>query len=176
VTPISAWALLSLQQQQEDVCHGFTPNNMLQKRKMAEISGHYLPHRPVVKYEKTTKIRPVYDASAKSVTGISFNECLHTGPNLLSNLFAFLIRFRSGEVGVTPDIEKAFQKNRVERCERSKYVAFLWFRNGVLITLRHCRVLFGVGPSPFLLNMITQYHLRKFIGYLIENRYHTKSP
>ena len=29
------------------------------------FSSHYLPHRPVVKEESTTKIRPVFDASAR---------------------------------------------------------------------------------------------------------------
>ena len=36
---------------------------------------HYLPHRPVIKDSKTTKVRMVYDASSNA-TGPSLNDCL----------------------------------------------------------------------------------------------------
>ena len=40
---------------------------------------HYLPHREVVRTDKnTTKVRVVYDVSAKSA-GTSLNDCLYAG-------------------------------------------------------------------------------------------------
>ena len=44
----------------------------------------YNPHQPVVREETaTTKVRVMYDASAKATKGVkSLNECLHTGPSL----------------------------------------------------------------------------------------------
>lgn len=55
----------------------------------------YLPHRPVVKESSsTTKIRPVFDASAKGVNGVSLNDCLETGPCLLPSLVEIILRFR----------------------------------------------------------------------------------
>ena len=45
---------------------------------------HYLPHHVVVRQDKeTTKIRIVYDTSAK-ITGPSLNNCLYTGPIFLT--------------------------------------------------------------------------------------------
>ena len=69
---------------------------------------HYLPHHPVVREDKqTTKIRIVYDASAKS-TGPSLNDCLHAGPSLTSEIPDVLMRFRYHRVALVADIEKAF--------------------------------------------------------------------
>ena len=45
---------------------------------------HYLPHRAVVRCDKeTTKVRVVFDASAKNGNEPSLNDCLFVGPCLL---------------------------------------------------------------------------------------------
>lgn len=52
---------------------------------------HYLPHHPVVRRDKdTTKVRVVYDASARS-NGPSLNDCLYTGPKFNQNIFDLLL-------------------------------------------------------------------------------------
>ena len=69
---------------------------------------HYLPHRAVVRQDKsTTKLRIVYDASARA-NGPSLNDCLHSGPSLLPLLFDILLRFQVNKVALVADIEKAF--------------------------------------------------------------------
>lgn len=69
---------------------------------------HYLPHHAVIRSDKTTtKLRVVYDASAKS-NGPSLNDCLHTGPKFDQRILDILLRFRSHRVPLTADIEKAF--------------------------------------------------------------------
>ncbi|GFX20239.1 integrase catalytic domain-containing protein [Trichonephila clavipes] len=37
---------------------------------------HYLPHRPVIKEKSTSKIRPIFDASARTKSSPSLNDCL----------------------------------------------------------------------------------------------------
>ena len=54
---------------------------------------HYLPHRPVLREDKeTTKIRAVFDGSCASDRP-SLNDCLYSGPNLLSKIFDILLGF-----------------------------------------------------------------------------------
>ena len=68
---------------------------------------HYIPHFPVFKADSsTTKMRIVYDASAKkSPTALSLNDCLHTGSNLMQEI---LLTFRINQKAFAVDIEKAF--------------------------------------------------------------------
>ena len=59
----------------------------------AEGKEFYLPHRAVVREEaETTKLRVVYDASARAHGNApSLNECLHAGPPLQNKLWSVLI-------------------------------------------------------------------------------------
>lgn len=69
------------------------PNNEV------EIESYYLPHRHVIKNNSTTKIRPVFDASAIEKNGLSLNQCLETGPNLIEQIPNILLRFRQYKFG-----------------------------------------------------------------------------
>ncbi|XP_043262444.1 uncharacterized protein LOC122403155 [Colletes gigas] len=54
--------------------------------------GCYLPHHPVVKTDSiTTKIRVVFDASARSSSGTSLNDILMVGPTIQDDLFAIIM-------------------------------------------------------------------------------------
>lgn len=69
----------------------------------------YLPHHPVVRTDKTTtRVRPVFDGSAKTKISPSINECLETGSNNNRDLLAVLLRFRLNRVAWIADVEKAF--------------------------------------------------------------------
>ncbi|GFT76985.1 uncharacterized protein TNCV_1098871 [Trichonephila clavipes] len=70
---------------------------------------HYLAHRTVIKLNsQTTKIRPVFDASASEKGKPSLNECLLKGTNLIELIPDILDRFRMYPIGISADIEKAF--------------------------------------------------------------------
>ncbi|UYV77574.1 hypothetical protein LAZ67_15001604, partial [Cordylochernes scorpioides] len=136
-----------------------------------ERRGYYLPHRPVYKMEsKTTPKRPVFDASCLGHNGLSLNQCLEKGPNLLERIPEMMIRFRENKFGVTADIRKAFQMVAIEESERN-YLRFLWWEkesDRELIAYRHKRLVFGLNCSPFVLNAVIEYHLQSIRGPLVQ--------
>ena len=88
---------------------------------------HYMPHHSVVCQDKdTTKLRVVYDGSAKSESeGRSLNKFLETGPNFIPHLFDVLVRFRWNPVAISADIEKAFLMVGIDPNDRDM-LRFLW--------------------------------------------------
>jgi len=127
---------------------------------------HYLPHHAVVRDDKkTTKLRIVYDASAKA-NGPSLNDCLYTGPKFGQNIMDIIIRFRVHRVALTGDIEKAFLMISVTPQDRD-VLRFLWvddvLKNAPTVqTYRFTRVVFGVSSSPFLLNATIKHHIERY--------------
>ena len=75
-----------------------------------EEEVHYLPHHAVIRRDcETTKLRIVYDGSAKPLKPTHIlNDCLETGPNYTPQLFDTLVNYRWHKIGLTADIEKAF--------------------------------------------------------------------
>lgn len=131
---------------------------------------HYIPHQPVVRKESlSTKLRVVYDASAKaSKSTPSLNECLNSGPPLSPLIIDILLRFRSFKYGIVSDIEKAFLQIAVDEAHRD-YLRFLWVKDinaedPEIIILRFARVIFGVNASPFLLNATLQHHIMEYFS------------
>lgn len=67
--------------------------------------GYYLSHHAVIKESSlTTKLRIVFDASAKTSSGISLNDTHMNGPILHEELLAIFIRFRMHPIVLTADI------------------------------------------------------------------------
>ena len=127
---------------------------------------HYIPHHAVIRQDKkTTKLRVVYDASARG-EGPSLNDCLYAGPKFEQSIMDIILRFRSHKVALIADIEKAFLQISIKEEDRDA-LRFLWFddvakKHPEITTLRFTRVPFGVTSSPFLLNATIQYHLNKY--------------
>lgn len=127
------------------------------------ISGphFYMPHRPVVREDSsTTRIRPVFDASATDSSGLSLNDCLYAGPSLNPCLVDVLLRFRRWSVALTADISKAFLQIKVRPEDRDVHRYLRRGADGVLRVLRFERVPFGNKASPFLLNATVHHHLQ----------------
>ncbi|XP_065058471.1 uncharacterized protein LOC135686212 [Rhopilema esculentum] len=129
---------------------------------------HFLPHHPVIRENaESTNVRVVYDGSAKERKGDkSLNECLYTGPSLLPMLHDVLLRFRMFPVALVGDIKSAFHQILVDEKDRDS-MRFLWVEDvtnekPVVKEYRFTRVIFGSGPSPYLLNATLQRHLKKY--------------
>ncbi|GFY02446.1 uncharacterized protein TNCV_3503271 [Trichonephila clavipes] len=128
---------------------------------------HYLPHHPVYKDNSTTKIRPVFDGSAKEKNS-SINECLEKGPNMVELIPTIVNKFRLRKFGITADIEKAFLQIGLQEKDRP-FLRFLWWENGdkeKTKIYQHKRVVFGITSSPFLLGATLEYHLKQVSGHL----------
>ena len=127
---------------------------------------YYIPHKDVVRENaETTKLRIVYDASAKaSNSSPSLNECLEIGPTLQRNILDILLRARIKPVYLARDIKQAFLQIVIREAERDA-LRFFWvdnLENKRTEVYRVTRALFGLGFSPFLLGGTLQQHFESF--------------
>ena len=83
----------------------------LKKQELETYKGpvHYIAHHEIVRPEKTTPIRIVFNSSA-SFQGHRLNDYWMKGPDLLNSLFGVTLRFRENEVAVTGDISKMYHR------------------------------------------------------------------
>ena len=73
--------------------------------------SYYLPAHGVMKASNTTtKLRVVFDASAKSASGTSLNDMLLPGLNLYPLLTDILISFKMHPIGMSSDVSKMFRE------------------------------------------------------------------
>ena len=125
-----------------------------------------LPHQAVIhKDHSSTKLRVVFDASAKKV-GPTLNDAMYKGPCWTLLLFAVLVPFRLNPIGIIANIEKAYLQISVADCHRD-FVRFLWFDDVFKdipeeVMFRFCRVIFGANCSQYLLNSVIRYHASQY--------------
>lgn len=115
----------------------------------------YLPMSLVVNRNKTpVKTRNVYDASAK-YQGISLNDKLLMGPNLLVDMLKPLMRMRLFKYAFTADIKSMF--HRVKICERDQQCQRILWRPEVdqpMQVFIQQVMLFGPKCSPFVSQIV----------------------
>lgn len=143
--------------------HFVTFMNQIIRRGHAEVApkipqlkeAWYLPLFGVYHPKKPDQIRGVFDASAK-FQGISLNDVLLQGPDLLNGLLGILLRFRKNEVAISADIEQMFYSFLVDERDRD-YLRFFWYpENDLTKDLIEYRMrvhVFGNRPSPAVANL-----------------------
>ena len=130
--------------------------------------SHFICHHAVIhNNHDTTKVRIVFDGSAKSGKSVlSLNERLRIGNNTLPHLFDNMLRFHSHSIALTADIEKAFLQIEINEADRD-CLCFLWFDdvnkpNPDIIQMRCKVLLFGLSPSPNILSTVIQRHISAY--------------
>jgi len=88
--------------------------------------GYYLPHHAVRNESSTsTKLRVVFDASARTSTNVSLNDILLKGPSVQEDLVSIMTRFRTHKYVLTADIKKMYRQIWVSEDQRD-FQRILW--------------------------------------------------
>ena len=118
-----------------------------------ESSGLYIiPHHCVLKESScTTKVRIVFNASARTPPFLSLNDHLLTGPKLQKDITVVISNFRLNKVALCADIRQMYRQVLIAPPHR-KFLHILW-RDHPSVGVKEYElktVKFGVKPSPFL--------------------------
>ncbi|XP_011686395.1 PREDICTED: uncharacterized protein LOC105449096 [Wasmannia auropunctata] len=94
--------------------------SLVEKNESGDSSNtYYLPHHPVIKDNAlTSKLRVVFDASARSESGVSLNHKLLVGAALQDTLFELLLKFRLHQYVLTADLEMMYRQVLVRKKDR----------------------------------------------------------
>ncbi|XP_043263018.1 uncharacterized protein LOC122403528 [Colletes gigas] len=114
--------------------------------------AYYLPHHAVTKAASTTtKMRVVFDGSAKTSSGYSLNDTQEIGPVVQDDLFSILIRFRQHQIILSADIAKMYRQILVAP-EQRVFQRILWREEPTLPleTYELNTVTYGTASAPFL--------------------------
>ncbi|XP_043064474.1 uncharacterized protein LOC122320346 [Drosophila ficusphila] len=115
-------------------------------------SQYYLPHHCVQKPDSTTtKLRVVFDGSAKTTSGYSLNDLLFAGPSMQPKIFNTLLRFRFFKVALCGDICKMYRCVRVTSPD-NYLQSILWRDNPNQQVKAYTldTVTYGTKPAAFL--------------------------
>ena len=123
----------------------------------------------------TTKVRPVFDVSAKSSTGVSLNDTLLVGPTVHPPLINVLVRFRWHRIALTADVSKMYRAVEFVKSDR-EFHRFVWRSepDGSLKDYQMTRATFGVSASCLAANMavkqnaIDLYHVYPLAAEAVE--------
>ena len=116
---------------------------------------YYLPMHAVHKEDSSTsKLRIVFDASAKTASGTSLNDHLLVGPTVHPPLIDVLLRFRKFKVALTTDVSRMYRAIRLPDDQKDLH-RFVWREDPKepIVDYRMTRLTFGVSASSYAANM-----------------------
>nr|XP_049464887.1 uncharacterized protein LOC125907318 [Anopheles coluzzii] len=124
----------------------------LMNKDSGDEQAYYLPHHPVFKASSTTtKVRVVFDGSAKTSTGYSLNDILCVGPIVQDELLDIVLRFRTYQIALVGDIAKMYRQILLHSDDRRLVRIFFRFSPQAPIQVYELNtVTYGLAPSSFL--------------------------
>ncbi|GFY63521.1 integrase catalytic domain-containing protein [Trichonephila inaurata madagascariensis] len=125
---------------------------LVPKHDYAKREAYYLPHHAVLRDSSTTtKLRVVFDASAKSTTGHSLNDLQMVGPRVQRDVYPILLSFRTFQIAVCADLEKMFRQIKISS-EDTNWQRILWRDNPKepVKEYRLTTVTYGTSCAPYL--------------------------
>lgn len=112
---------------------------------------YYIPYFSVIRQEAlTTKLRNVFNASAKTDNGVSLNELIYAGPSLQTKLFNVLISVRQYKYMFGADITKMYRQILIPPKDQDK-LRILWRPSSSepLQEFRLKTITYGVDCAPY---------------------------
>lgn len=98
---------------------------MVEQKDICKVR-YFIPHSCVIKPDSTsTKLRVVFDASAKTTNGRSLNDAMLSGPPIQSDQFDLLLDFRCHDKVLMGDIAKMYRQVVVHEVD-SWFQTILW--------------------------------------------------
>ena len=126
----------------------YVPLNLTNKN---NDNKYFIPHLCVVRESSsTTKLRVVFDASAKTSTGVSLNDVTLKGYQVQPELFDILCRFRYYQFVLISDIQKMYRQIKIHP-EQTFLQNILWRDNpqDTLKCIELQTVTYGTNFAPF---------------------------
>ncbi|XP_055634246.1 uncharacterized protein LOC129774521 [Toxorhynchites rutilus septentrionalis] len=113
---------------------------------------YYIPHSCVIKPDSsTTKLRVVFDASAKTSTGKSLNDLQAVGPVIQRDQFDLAIEFRGADVVLSADVTKMYRQVMIEETQTwAQCILYRFSENDEIRTYRLLTVTYGEASSSYL--------------------------
>ena len=113
---------------------------------------NYLPHHAVTKEgSTTTKVRVVFDGSAPTCSGLSFNAVQRVGPVVQNDLFSIKLRFRQHPIVLSADIAQMYRQIKINKSQHDLQ-RILW-RKDPSQPIQHYRlktITYGTASAPYL--------------------------
>ena len=138
---------------------------------------YFMPIHAVFKDSSTTtKLRAVFDASAKTTNKKSLNDLLAVGPTLHPTIDQILLRFRGYAIALSSDISKMYREVLLHPEDRPLH-QFIWRSNQAEDWQEYqmSRVTFGVTVSPYLAVKTLQQAAEDFGEDCPEAQWHLKN-
>ena len=121
---------------------------------------NWLPHHPVYKNDATSTFpaRPVFNCSLKSdKSKPSLNEASYVGINLMQDMAALIMLFRTNKFALLGDLRKAFLQIKLKLLKDKNRFCFFLRVGDKLRCFRYKTIIFGYNASPFILNYVIKY-------------------